>query len=147
MLAEGLGKTMAPEYLGELARQFGFLSAFLGGVAATFVAQLLTLNSPRKAVAWTLVLAAAAAVAFIVSVLGSTLTVAAVHPQAPEGLKPYASDPLVRATGSLSMVLGLYLLLATVGLAGWVRSRKAGIATTALAITGAVCGGWTLVGF
>ena len=138
---------MAPDYLVEMSRQFGFLSAFLGGVAATFMAQLLTLHSPRKAVAWCVVLAAAAAVSFIVSVLGTTLFIAALHPAAPSGLRRYGSDPLVGAISFVAPALGIYLLLATVGLAGWIRSRKAGLATTALALSGALSGGWTVISF
>ena len=137
---------MAPEYLAELARQFGFLSAFLGGVAATVMAQLLTLHTPRRVVAWTIVSAAAAAVAFVVSVLGATLLLTAVHPQAPAGLRRYAADPLLGAVSFGAPALGVYLLLLTLGLAGWVRSRKTGLATSALALAGALAGGWTMVG-
>jgi hypothetical protein len=135
-----------PEYLAEMARQFGFLSAFLGGVATTFLAQLLTLHSPRKVIAWGVIVSTAAAVAFVVSVLGSTMLIAATHPKAPAGMG--AGDMTgARLLAFGPFMLGLLLLLAALALAGWIRSSKAGVVTTALALAGVLAGGWTLVRF
>jgi hypothetical protein len=135
-------------YLAELARQFGFLSAFLGALSGAFMVQLLPLSHPRRRLVSACVLAAAAAtVAFIVAVLGATLLVAATHPSAPSGL---ASASVVGGGGALAalpFLAGVYLLLLTVGLAGWIRSPRLGWATAALATAGALFGGWTLVGF
>jgi len=134
-------------YLEELGRQFAFLSAFLGALSGAFMIQLLTTQQPRRIYSWCILSAAAATVAFIVSVLGSTLLVAATHPGAPPGM---ASAGLVSGSGALAalpFLAGVYLLLATLGAAGWIRSRRMGVATTTLAIGGGLLGGWTLVGF
>ena len=134
-------------YVAEMARQFGFLSAFLGALSGAFMVQLLTLQQPRRIFSWCILSAAAATVAFIVSVLGSTLLIAATHPGAPRGL---GSDEIIGGGGALSGLMflaGAYLLLLTIGLAGWIRSRRSGWATSLLAGAGALLGGWTLVGF
>ena len=136
---------LSPEYVGELARQFLAASAFLGGVAATFLAQMLALNLPRRVVTGCILSSTAAAVAFVVSVLGATMVIAITHPLAPSGLR--ASDQLdgARVLAFGPFLLGVYLLLLTLGLAGWIRSRRMGWATTALAALGAFLGGWTLI--
>lgn len=134
-----------PDYLAELARQFGFLSAFLGGIAATFMAQLLTLHTPRKTVAGCVLLSAGAAISFVVSVLGATVAIAATHPDAPRELQ--ADMQAVRAIMALPFGLGVFLLLADLGLAGWIRSRRTGLLTSAMAAAGVLLGGSTLIGF
>lgn len=134
-------------YLAELARQFGFLSAFLGALSGAFVVQLLPLQRPERIVAACALAATAATVAFIVSVLGATLVVAATYPGAPAGL---SSSRVVGGGGSLAalpFLAGVYLLLLTLALAGWIRSRRMGVATAGLALIGALFGGWTLIGF
>jgi hypothetical protein len=41
-------KGLSPDYLAELARQFLTVSAFLSGVATTFLARMLTVHSRRQ---------------------------------------------------------------------------------------------------
>jgi hypothetical protein len=52
---------------------------------------------------------------------------------------------LVLAAGPNS--LGLLLLLATIGLAGWIRSRKLGLATTFISAAAALAGLWAFATF
>jgi hypothetical protein len=127
---------MSPEYMAELARQIGFVSAFLGGVAAAFLATLVTLQSPRRIVGRTIVCAAATAIAFIVSVLGSFAWLALLHPGAPKGAQ--ASMREAQLLAALPFSVGILLLMATIGMAGWIRSKQTGRATTVLALIGAV---------
>lgn len=139
--------TPDPAYLAEFARQFGFLSAFLGGLSGAFMVQLLSAQQPRRIFTWVILAAAAATVAFIVSVLGSTLLLFAVLPGAPPGL---GSARVLTGGGTLAVLpflAAVYLLLLTVGLAGFVRSRRTGWVTALLAGSGGLLGGWTLVGF
>ncbi|HEX8570137.1 MAG TPA: hypothetical protein VF699_09490 [Caulobacteraceae bacterium] len=127
---------LSAEYLTELARQLGFVSAFLGGVAAAFVATLLTLRSPRRIVGRTIVCAAATAVAFIISVLGSLAWVAILHPQSPSDPGGSAAREAQLLT-AIPFTAGIALLMVTIGMSGWIRSRTTGLGTTAVAVLGA----------
>ena len=128
---------LAPTYLAEIARQIGFIAAFLGGVSATFMVGLLALPSSKERLAGRAILcAAAASVAFIVAVMATTMLVVALHPDAPAGAAGHAGRG--RAIGLLAFLAGIYLLLTSLALAGFLRSRRTGWATTALAAAGGV---------
>lgn len=135
----------SPEYFSEYARQIGFQSAFLGGVSATFLAQLLALNSSRKVVSWCLVLAAGAAGAFIASALGSSLLVLALDPGS-GGVAP-TTQAFTLTLASVPYAAGLLLLLATIGLSGWVRSRRVGLVTTSTSTCAALLGALAIATF
>ena len=128
---------MTNEYLAELARQIGFVSAFLGGVATTFLATLLSVRSARPVVGWTIGCSAAAALAFIISVLGSLAWVAVLHPGSPSEPGGSAARE-AQLLAALPFALGILLLMLTIGTAGWIRSRRTGLATTTLAALGAL---------
>lgn len=126
---------LSPVYLSDIASQTGGLSAFLGGFSATFMGALLALGARGRAASLTIGFAAVAAVAFIVAVVGSTAVVAALHPAAP-GSSGGAGGP--QAIMALAFILGLYALLAALGLSGWNRSRNTGLATSIAAGLGAL---------
>lgn len=126
-----------PEYLGALARKFGFLGAFLGGISATLFVTLLTLAKPGKVVRWAIGLAAVAAVAFIVTAYMSVGVIANSHPNAP----PQMADNSIIAVQigmSLSFGLGSLALLAAIGVSGWSRSKALGTVTSIAAFLGAI---------
>lgn len=125
-----MSETLSPAYLTALASQIGFLSAFLGGFAATFVATILQAEKPGRVAGWAMGLAAVAATAFVVAAVASTTLVAGSHPEAPASAA--LSDGLVRAriVSALGFALGAYLLLGAIGCSGWLRSRAVGWTTT-----------------
>lgn len=125
-------------YLTEIARQIGFISAFLGGVSATFMIGLLTLRDERKVIGWAVGCAAASAAVFVVAVVASTLLIMALHPEAPSNVANGYNLDRGRILTFLPFALGMYLLLACLGLAGWVRSPRAGRLTTVFAGTAVV---------
>lgn len=122
---------LPPEYLAEIARQIGSLSAFLGGFAAAFFGTLLALDSPRRTASWAMASAAFAAMAFVVAVVASTKLVVVLHPQAPAHLPP---GNAARVLVGLGFLLGTYALLLSIGLSGWLRSRRMGLVTSGLAV-------------
>ncbi|WP_298303061.1 hypothetical protein [uncultured Erythrobacter sp.] len=126
-----------PEYLAALARQFGFLGAFLGGVSATLFVTLLTMAKPGKVVRWAIGLAAVAAVAFIVTAYMSVGVIANSHPNAPSEMAGN-SIVAVQLGMSLSFGVGSLALLAAIGVSGWSRSRLLGIVTSIVAFLGAI---------
>lgn len=138
---------LAPEYLGEIAKQLAFVGAFLGGFSASFLGSLLAANSHGRAAAWAIAGAAAAAVSFIASVVGATMLVVALHPSAPSNVSRGTSLMHARVVTVLGFAVGLYTLLVAVGLSGFLRSRRAGAVTSSLAGAAAVVATWALLGF
>src|SRR5437868_15289306 len=96
------------EFLGETGRQFAFLSAFLGGFAATFLGILLQSNNPRRHVGWAAGAAAVASASFIIAVIAGTLVGLVVNPSAPEGFATPQFLPWARQILISSFGLGIY---------------------------------------
>ena len=128
---------LPPEYLSALARQFGFLGAFLGGVSATLFVTLLTLATPSKVVRWAIGLAAVAAAAFIVTAYMSVGVVANTHPGSPtQGAD--TSFKTLQILMSLSFAVGILTLLGAIGVSGWSRSKTLGYVTSGAAFLAAL---------
>ncbi len=123
---------MEPEYLLALAQQFGFLGAFLGGVSATLFVTLLTLAKPSLLVRWSIGSAALGAACFIITAYMSVGVIAQNHPLSPRASLE-SSGTLVLMGMYLSFVIGVFALLAAIGISGWTRSKPLGYVTTAVA--------------
>ncbi|MBN8528405.1 MAG: hypothetical protein J0M36_04130 [Caulobacterales bacterium] len=133
-----MGDVLAPAYLAAWAAQIGALSAFMGGFASTILVMLLTHDSRRWAVKWAAGLSALSAVAFIVAAVATTTLVAGSHAEAPASVARQAAHGPARLMAVLFFSLGAYGLIAAIGCAGWVRSKRMGWATTVVAGLGAV---------
>jgi hypothetical protein len=127
---------LSPVYLSAIAAQTGGLSAFLGGFAATFLGTLLALNVRGRTGSLAIGFAVTSSVAFIVAVVGSTATVAALHPDGPAAR--VASAGFAQVVMSIGFVLGLYALLLSLGLSGWSRSKGTGWTTSIAAALGVI---------
>jgi hypothetical protein len=139
---------LAPEYLAEIGRQLAGLSAFLGGFAAAFLGTMLTLSSARRVVGWAAGGAAVAAAAFAVAVVAATSLAIALHPLAPAGAASRRADTAAaRGIAGVSFMLGMYALLVTLALSGWVRSRRLGLVTTVAASLAALAATWAIASF
>ncbi|HTU10186.1 MAG TPA: hypothetical protein VMG08_04735 [Allosphingosinicella sp.] len=136
-----------PLYLSALAAQIGSLSAFLGGFAATYLGTLLALGQKGRAAGWAIGAAVLASVAFIVTVVASTLLVAAYDEHAPAFVRDVLPLATVRVLMSLGFVTGLYALLASLACSGWPRSRRTGWTTSIVAGIGMLLVTWLLVQF
>ena len=133
-------------YLLEIARQVAFVSAFLGGFAATFLGTLLFAGSGSKLVNWVISSAALSACAFIVAVLALTMLTVALHPNAPIGVVSNLALRRAQTIGFLSFLLGMYTLLFSIGASGWLRSRTLGWSTAAIAFIAGLIVTWCVVG-
>lgn len=133
--AAGTGSLMeelSSAYLSSAAAQLGTLSAFLGGFAATFVATLLISRRRGRATGMTIGLSAAASVAFIVCVVGSTVLVTSLRPDAPADFSPVGYLNAVNVLMTSAFMVGIMALLIALGISGWTRSRAMGWATTCI---------------
>lgn len=138
-------ETLSPAYLSAIAVQIGGLSAFLGGFAAAFLGTLLALARRDRAGSFSIGFAVTAAVAFIVTVVASTLLVAVLHPEAPHTAASPMSPSIGRAVMGLSFFVGLLALLGSIALSGWSRSKTTGWVTSVAAAIGVLLVGWILV--
>ena len=126
------------DFLAEMGRQFAFLSAFLGGFAATFLGILLQSSSPQRRVGWAAGAAAVASASFILAVISGTLLAVVLHPGAPQNIAKPTFLPQVRILLFVTFALGIYSILLSLGLSGWIRSRQLGIVTSVAALISAV---------
>jgi hypothetical protein len=124
----------------ELYRQLAFVSALIAGFSLTFLVQLLTAQSTRRVVNWTIGFSLAATAGMIICALGWTLSAAVV-------IDPRAQADLARWAGvigalhrrlSLTFICSILLFLVGLGLCGWVRSRVMGVVSSTIALIAAV---------
>ena len=126
------------EFLGETGRQIAFVSAFLGGFAATFLGILLQSPNSRRHVGWAAGAAAVASASFILAVISGTTLALVMHPGAPPGIAKPTFLPQVRSLILVAFTCGIYSILLSLGLSGWIRSRQLGIVTSVAAFVSAV---------
>ena len=134
-------------YLAEIARQLSFLSAFLGGFAAAFYVTLLNSRSDKKACEYSLGSSAIAACGFVVAVISFVMISVVSHPDVPSNITSGSSLGNARIVGFLGFVLGVYALLVSVGISGWIRSRRLGFVTSIVAGVSVVLASWAIAGF
>jgi hypothetical protein len=120
----------------EYYRQFAFVTSVVGGFAFALFGTLLLAPSSRAA-SWAALLSVTASIAFLLDTIGMTFG-GIYSASLPAGgtMPPRIASQL----GPLSQLFcfGILLLLASFGLGGWVRSRTLGIATTTVAVLGAI---------
>lgn len=121
----------------EYYRQFAFISSVLAGFAFTFYAALLAVPRESRAVSWGAFLTVTASVCFLVVTLATTFSAARMA-RMPEGAEIPPELAAQLSLISTIFILGILLLLASFGLGGWIRSRRLGTATTAVAILGTI---------
>ena len=116
-------------YLAEAGALAG-LTGILAGFAMSAVIQLLTANDGNKTTTATFVVFAAASVMVLFPLIVSVLSfsTAAELNAIPEDLS------VPNQIGILIMFAAIYVFIAGIGLAGWIRSKVAGILTTVFAL-------------
>jgi hypothetical protein len=140
-------KPMSPEVFADLFRQGAFISALIAGFTFAFLGVLLTASDRKPVAAWAAGFAIAATAGLVVCALGWTLSVPRVSIPSPSAAGP---GGLPESLGSLHRVLSLtfiacfFLFLTCLGLSGWIRSKKLGIVSTALAAFAACFAGWVM---
>ena len=121
----------------EYYRQFAFVTSVLGGFAFALFGTLLLAPSSHRAASWAAMLSVTASIAFLLDTLGMTFAGVYSTSLPADGTMP---PRIASQLGPLTLLFcfGILLLLASFGLGGWVRSRTLGIATTTVAVLGAI---------
>lgn len=138
---------LSPAYFSDLARQLAFLSAVLGGFSATFLGTLLAVDSSDRIANLAIGSSAVSAACFICTALVASFIAAGTHPDAPQSVASASQSIGPRITVVVVLLLGMYALLLSLGLSGWVRSRAVGIVTSVTAAVAAVVATWAVTGF
>jgi hypothetical protein len=124
--------------MAEYYRQSAFMSSVLAGFAFSFAGTLLVASREHRAGAWAAFLALAASVAFLPVTLGMTFrAVGAASQSAKLDLQQAAADHYIQML-SMLFLSGIFFLVGSFGVSGWMRSRGLGIATTVLAVIGVI---------
>ena len=131
--------------MGESFGQLAAVSAVLGGFAVTFMSVVLTHSDARRRVSGAVALATAASACFFLTALGWALLASQAAKVAGSAgadrefyVRQLAAAQWVQRPVSMLFLLGVLLLLLTLGASGWLRSRRLGAFTAAVASASAV---------
>ena len=122
-----------PDYVNAVAEQLSFVSAFLGGVSITILVTIVVFANPKKSVNWIVAASALAACSLLIAVVAAWRLTILLNPATPVVFDPSILNVLW-ASMLLGYSLGFLALLACIGLSGWIRSKKTGWITTAMAL-------------
>lgn len=137
---------MTPRTNLELFQQMAFLTSVLAGFAFSGVIQLIAMEDGRKILLWTTASLAASTVVLLAStfVWSTSIIVIGSYETVRTTFAAAAARRLANAVaiGKASFWLGLYLFLGGAGLVGWIRSRRLGTLTAALAVLAGIFSLW-----
>lgn len=121
------------EFYAEAYRQIAFISAVLGGFSVAFLGVILVADDARRRAGWTIGLSIAASVMFVVATFLDSFLVftlpgvsASSAEQLPQEIRMVASVAVFAFYG------GVFALLSSLALGGWLRSRAVGVTATLL---------------
>ncbi len=126
-----------PVYMVAVAEQLAFVSAFLGGISATILFTIVVFTSQKKSVNWIVSSSALAASSLLIAVVASWRITILLHPSLPIEVNPDLLDVLWKGM-LLGYGLGFFSLLVSIGLSGWLRSKRDGMITSGIALVALV---------
>lgn len=119
-------------YVVAVAEQLSFVSAFLGGISATILVTIVVFTSPKKSVSWIVSSSALAASCLLIAVVAAWRLTILLHPEFPTPVNATVVQILWNSM-LMGYGLGFLSLIASIGLSGWLRSKKNGLITTGIA--------------
>lgn len=119
-------------YVLAVAEQISFVSAFLGGVSATILFSVIIFSSDKRTVALLVAASALSACSLLVSVISGWRLTIGLHPDLPFTPDPARINILWNALIA-GYGLGVNSLIVSIGLSGWIRSRRSGYITSCIA--------------
>lgn len=126
-----------PNYIIAVAEQLSFVSAFLGGISATILVTIVVFTSDKRSVSWIVSSSALAACSLLIAVVASWRLTILLSPEIPF----QANSTIIKVLWNGMLIgygIGFLSLLASIGLSGWLRSKRDGIITTTIAVISVV---------
>ncbi len=128
-----MNQQLEASYVLAVADHLSFVSAFLGGVSATILFSVILFSSNKRAVSLVIGASTLSACSLLIAVIAAWRLSIALHPDL-----PFAPDPQTITVLWNSMIagysLGVLSLLGSIGLSGWMRSKRAGTITSLIAL-------------
>jgi len=122
-----------PNYIVAVAEQLSFVSAFLGGISATILVTIVVFTSEKKSVNWIVSSSALAACSLLIAVVAAWRLIILLHPE----LSIKVDTGIITvlwASMLIGYAIGFLSLIVSIGLSGWLRSRRDGAITTTIAV-------------
>jgi len=136
---------LSPEILAELFRQCAFISALIAGFSFAFLAVILTNKTTKSIDDWTAGFAIAATAGLIVCALGWTLSVPHVLEfSGNKAIQVPETFIIIHRSLSITFIACFFFFLTSLGLSGWIRSRRLGVVSSIIAIGAAIYAIWIL---
>ncbi len=127
-----MSQKLEASYVIAVAEQLSFVSAFLGGVSATILFSVIIFSSEKRIVAFLVATSTLSACSLLVSVISGWRLIIGLHPDL-----PFTPDPekinLLWNSLIAGYGLGVNSLILSIGLSGWIRSRRTGLVTSTIA--------------
>lgn len=126
-----------PNYIIAVAEQLSFVSAFLGGISATILVTIVVFTSDKRSVSWIVSSSALAACSLLIAVVASWRLTILLSPEIPF----QANSTIIKVLWNGMLIgygIGFLSLLASIGLSGWLRSKRDGIITTTISVIAVV---------
>jgi hypothetical protein len=139
---------LSPENYAEICKQSAFISALVAGFSFAFLGALLVSSINKPIIDWVMGFSISSIAGLLVCALAWTLSASRMVLYSGNGIKelPVMYKSMHR-TISIIFILSFFLFLVTLGLSGWIRSRKLGIVSVVIALTSGIFFVWLMVHF
>jgi hypothetical protein len=139
---------LTPESYAEICKQLAFISALVAGFSFAFISVLLTSDLNKRIIDWVIGFSIASIAGFLICSLTWTLSASRMAIYTSGNIKELPVLFIhMHQILSFIFVLSFFLFCITLGLSGWIRSRKLGIVTSIIALFSGAFFIWLLSNF
>jgi hypothetical protein len=126
---------ISPESYAEVCKQLAFISALVAGFSFAFISVLLTSDSKHRIIDWVIGFSISSIAGFLVCSLTWTLSASRMALYSANKMNeiPVLYFRMHRIL-SFIFILSYFLFCITLGLSGWIRSRKLGVISSIISL-------------
>jgi hypothetical protein len=139
---------VSPESYAEICKQLAQISALVAGFSFAFISVLLTSSSGKRIIDWVLGFSISTIAGFLICALTWTLSASrmAIYVEQNINALPQLFVGLHRIL-SFIFILSFFLFFITLGLTGWIRSKKLGLISCIISLFSGVFFFWLMSNF
>lgn len=131
--------TLSPENYAEICKQAAFISALVAGFSFAFLGALLVSSINKRIIDWVMSFSISSIAGLLVCALAWTLSASRMTIYSGMGIKELPEEFIkMHKTLSLIFILSFLFFLITLGLCGWIRSRRLGIISGVIALVAGI---------